>query len=443
MTLEQIKMLKESYMVEATRPDGTKGTTGEYMRFITDCNIEFVTSKDMVLIDDANQAVHCVCYNEDGFSQSSFPVKIITAPYEDIHAIEAIMSKENFKAFLENGFFNNIEGFSIDKKNFMLKWANNIQNQAQKTPSQHRAPYYVNSKKPTVSIVSDLEGLVTAIAEGNSVTLTSNIDLENTLTVPGDCIINLNGNTLTAPTGKTALELKGGNVVINNGVIESTSDGIFINSVKNNGGKPCIVTIDKDVSIISGECCILIKGEGAVLNTNGTLHSDSNKYAAIQGNGLNGGIEINITGGMVSSNDCAIYLPCRAKLNISGDANIIGATAIYQKSGNMNISGNPTIIANGDKTEYKYNSNGCDVTGDAIVIEACEYPDGVPVVNIEGGTIISTKANAIAYYQQSKEYKLKNEQFISGGQFSSDVSAYVKNGYTCVKEGNLYILKLA
>lgn len=146
MTLEQIKMLKESYMVESTRPDGSKSTTGEYMRFITDCNIEFITSKDMVLIDDTNQAVHCVCYNEDGFSQSTFPVKIITAPYEDIHVVEAIMSKDNFKKFLENGFFKNIEGFSTDKKNFMLKWVDSIKTHAQKTPPQHTQPYYVDNK---------------------------------------------------------------------------------------------------------------------------------------------------------------------------------------------------------------------------------------------------------------------------------------------------------
>lgn len=162
MTLDQIKMLKESYMVEGTRPDGSKSTTGEYMRFITDCNIEFITSKDMVLMDDTNQAVHCVCYNEDGFSQSAFPVKIITAPYEDIHAVEAIMSKDNFKKFLENGFFKNIKGFSVDKKNFMLKWVNDIKSQAQKTPPQHIQPYYVDKN------VEDEEAAEEDIVQGTA-----------------------------------------------------------------------------------------------------------------------------------------------------------------------------------------------------------------------------------------------------------------------------------
>jgi hypothetical protein len=130
-------------------------------------------------------------------------------------------------------------------------------------------------------------------------------------------------------------------------------------------------------------------------------------------------------------------------LNVSGDANIIGATGIYQKAGTMNITGNPTIVGTGKKVEYTYNSNGCFDTGDAVVIEACNYPDGVPTVNINGGLFISTNANAIAYYQQSEEYKIDNEKFINNGKFSSDVSAYVRDGKTCVKEGNVYVLKLA
>ena len=105
MNVDQISTLRDSYMVESTRPDGRKSTTGEYMRFITDCNIEFVTSKDLVVTDDAKEMVHCVCLNEDVYSQADFPVKIISAPYEDIHSIETIMSRENFEKFLISNCF--------------------------------------------------------------------------------------------------------------------------------------------------------------------------------------------------------------------------------------------------------------------------------------------------------------------------------------------------
>lgn len=145
MNANQVNTLKNSYNKKATRPDGKDGTTGEYMRFITDCNLEFVTSKDMVVTDDNNGMVHCVCLNEDVQTQGSFPVKIISAPYEDIHAIEAIMSQQNFERFLDEGFFKDI-GLSDKKKEFMIKWTRGIQMQKQR--ASKATPYY--TQKPTI-----------------------------------------------------------------------------------------------------------------------------------------------------------------------------------------------------------------------------------------------------------------------------------------------------
>lgn len=442
MNLNHIKMLYESYMAESTRPDGSKCTTGEYMRFITDCNLEFVTSKDMVIMDDANEAVHCVCYNEDGFSQSTFPIKIISAPYEDIHSVETIMTPENFEKFLNDGFFKDIPGFSADKKNFMVKWSKGIKNKAQKTPPQHSAPYY-KDYATTVSVSTEAE-IQVALALGRNVILAADVALVDTLTVDKDCTINLNNKKMSAPAGKKALEIKGGNVTIKNGTIyatESGSDAIYMNSVIDNGGTPSTLNISDNVIIIAHDCCILMKGK-ATLNCEGVLSSVGGKYAAIQGNGKNGGISVNIVGGSVASKDIAIYMPCDGTLNISGDAQISGSTAIYQKSGKMNISGVPIITGNGEKNEYSYNSNGCNSTGDAVVIEACDYPDGVPSVAIRGGTFRSTNANAIAYYKQSENYKMKNEKFIYGGKFSSDVTEYLTDGLYCINVGGLYRLQI-
>lgn len=143
MNTEQVNALKNSYFVESNRPDGKKGTVGEYMRFVTDCNLEFVTSKDMVVTDDKNSMVHCVCLNEDVLTQASFPVKIISAAYEDIHAIEAIMSPENFEKFLQNGFLKDI---SVNKKKYMVKWFRDIPMQKQQT--NKATPYY--EQKPAI-----------------------------------------------------------------------------------------------------------------------------------------------------------------------------------------------------------------------------------------------------------------------------------------------------
>lgn len=148
MNANQIQVLKSSYNKQANRPDGNKGTTGEYMRFITDCNLEFVTSKDMVVTDDDNGMLHCVCLNEDVYTQASFPVKIISAPYEDIHAVEAVMSRENFEKFMNEGF---LSGISKQKKDFMIKWFRDID--MQKQQPNKATPYY--TQKPTVLNIAD------------------------------------------------------------------------------------------------------------------------------------------------------------------------------------------------------------------------------------------------------------------------------------------------
>lgn len=158
MNANQIQVLQSSYNKQVNRPDGNKGTAGEYMRFITDCNLEFVTSKDMVVTDDDNGMLHCVCLNEDVYTQASFPVKIISAPYEDIHAVEAVMSRENFEKFIKEGF---LSGISKQKKNFMIKWFRNID--MQKQQPNKATPYY--TQKPTVTNMVD-----SAIARDDGIT---------------------------------------------------------------------------------------------------------------------------------------------------------------------------------------------------------------------------------------------------------------------------------
>ena len=142
MNADQINVLKTSYDTKSTRPDGKASTLAEYMRFVTDCNIEFVTSKDLVVTDDVNGMVHCVCMNEEPQSQCTFPVKLISTPYEDIHSIEAVFSQQNFEKFLESGFLN---GISADKKNFMIKWTRDLHMQAIQ-PSR-ATPYYTQVPK--------------------------------------------------------------------------------------------------------------------------------------------------------------------------------------------------------------------------------------------------------------------------------------------------------
>lgn len=169
--------------------------------------------------------------------------------------------------------------------------------------------------------------------------------------------------------------------------------------------------------------------------TGGTIAGTGDGWAiATTGNANDGNYEINISDGTVTADNCAIYHCNDGVLNVSGGT-ITGSTAIYQKSGTMNISGG-TITGNGAATAYSYNGNGANATGDAVVIDNCDYPGGAPSASITGGTFISTNAQPIGSYS----YGDSNDPiagFVSGGTFSSPVPAdYCAEGYTPKDNGN-------
>lgn len=147
MESSQILTLKTDYLKEATRPDKRKSTLAEYVRIISDCNIECTTSKDMVIFDDANSMVHGICINDDMRGQADFPAKIISIDYSHVAAVECVMSLENFEKFLDEGFLN----VSDERKEFILNWfkLHPIRGQA----IYRATPYYSEDVKVTPSHV--------------------------------------------------------------------------------------------------------------------------------------------------------------------------------------------------------------------------------------------------------------------------------------------------
>lgn len=462
MNVSHISLLRESYLMESKRPDGRKSTVGEYMRFITDNNLEFVTSKDMIFTDDENSLLHSVCINEDMVSQADFPVKIISAAYEDIHAIEAIMSRENFKKLLEEGYLSNLA--SASKKDFMIKWVDSIRIQAQHP--MEPTPYYgqdvdivprsnvrlvredgiTTPVKPAtlasrvLCAASNEDSLLSAIANNKEeIILTTDITLkEKALEFDHDVKIDLGGHTLTSADKARAIIVKSGNVTISNGTIVGRgNDALYLNGIVKEGGNAPCITLMQDVNVVADDCAVLLKGPGATLNTYASLESIGTAgYSAIQGNGSHGGITVNIYGGSIIAKTAGIYFPSKTELNVYGGT-IEGGSAIYHKSGKLNICGG-RFISNGAKREYIHNTNGCNITGDTIVIEACNYPDGVPSVNITAGEFISNNANDIGYYQQSDEFALDNTRFITGGKFSTNVSEFAAEGHAVIDDGIMY-----
>jgi len=291
-----------------------------------------------------------------------------------------------------------------------------------------------------VSTSSDLAKYLEETDE-TVITLKDKITLTETITISNEKsnkTLDLNGKTLTL--GSNSIIVESGVLTVKNGTILADKDAFQVLSAGS-----AILNIEKDVNVTAGYNAVYIRYPGAVLNTEGKLTS-TGSYATIQGNGSDssGGVIVNIKGGTITSNAEGVYFPNTAELNISGGL-ITGTTAVYHKAGKLKISGGE-LIATGAEAEYVHNNNGCDATGDALVIEASGYPGGVPVVSITGGTFTSENNKAIGYYQQAENYKLADEKFITGGAFSSDVSDYVSTGYVINKvytyEVDMYEVKL-
>lgn len=231
----------------------------------------------------------------------------------------------------------------------------------------------------------------------SSISLTKNVVLTETLNIDRDLTLNLGGHTITSSV--KALNIVDGNVAIDNGTISATgAHALYVDGTAT--GSDISLTLGSKLTVNSDNCAIFIKGAGAKLVTAATLYSNG-PFATISGNG-NPGNEVNsisIVGGNVTHvSYIAIYVPQTGVFNISG-GEITGTSALYVKSGTLNISGGK-LTATSEHEDYVYSGNGAHFAGDALIIDACGYPGGNPVVNITGGTfeVTDTNAHGIAYY---------------------------------------------
>ena len=294
-------------------------------------------------------------------------------------------------------------------------------------------------------------------------------DVKENVSVTKKLILDLNGYTWTAPESNSAIDVlvadgnftvrdtseagtgaivsetsgwetiyvKNGTVTLESGTLTGLDYGVYVSAngtLNVNGG-----TIE-----VGDGYGIVIMNEGAAVNVNGGKVI-SEGYG-IFGNGMEeySGTAIHVTGGTITGTLAGIYHPQGGELKVSGGT-ISGGTGIYAKSGTIQVTGG-TILGNGAETDYVYdpNTDGCQPTGDGIVIDCWSYPCGNATIKITNGTIKSVNANAVAVYVSKDNSGEIPEKFISGGMYSSDVSAYTATGLTCVADGTgMYTIKAA
>ena len=132
----------------------------------------------------------------------------------------------------------------------------------------------------------------------------------------------------------------------------------------------------------------------------------------------------------------AIYMPSGSLLvygNVGNYPTVTGLTGIYAKSGRVTIKG-ANIYGTGVAQEYIYNGNGGVPTGDALVIDNCDYPAGVPTVSFgdtNAPNFVSANAKPIGSYATGGNTKVTG--FVDKGTFNTAIdSELLAKNHVCV-----------
>ena len=336
-----------------------------------------------------------------------------------------------------------------------------------------------------------------AKAKDGVITLTDDVTLTSTLEITNgkNVTIDLNGNTLTAKDNlATAIKVSNGYLIVKNtaatnGKVVAKGEAFHLAGNNNpatweSTSTPAELVIEKGVEVeSSADCSVYLYGKGAKVDVYGKLVSKG-IYATIQGQGTinnernNSGTEIVIHEGaevIHTGASGAIYHPQVGTLTVMGGTITGGDVAVEIRRGTLNISGG-TFTSNSTTFVCMPNTSptsGSTASGVAVAIA----PHGAVgelgkevKVNITGGTfngiyglyqadpdnrteqgvnididVSDGKFVSTGTYTQGDTvygaavYSENVTNFISGGTFSSDVSAYAGNNAVASLKNVYYV----
>ena len=283
--------------------------------------------------------------------------------------------------------------------------------------------------------VGTAEQLKAAVANGGEIKLTADVTVDAYVTINKATTLDLGGKTLTSDAGGFDVYK---DFTLKNGTVNTATWGVWVQSgAKFTLEADAAVNADQNTTLTNAPALTVVQ-EGTTLDIYGKATAKGENFA-VSGNGSNGqgGVVLNVYEGaeITSPEGIALYFPNTATLNISGGT-VKGTSGAYIKSGSATISGG-SIIANGAQANYEYYGNGANSTGDALIIDKCNYPGGDPTVSITGGTFTSTNAKAVGSYVGNGAAEPVTA-FVSGGTFSTDVKEYLAEGKILQKNGDTY-----
>ena len=301
-----------------------------------------------------------------------------------------------------------------------------------------------------------LASAVAAATDGQTITLLKDTALTSSISIKKNITLDLGGKTLSRDGGML-LDIYG-NVTIQNGTVAMTNTtgsgaDIWVN-------KTATLTVEKSATISAPsnsfaiayyEDCTAAKvtlkgtltGDGSGITVNGNIKDKDSSNQNTSNTLILDGTTINVKGH-------GVYQAGYATTTFTENASTItGSTGIEVRAGNLTVT-NSTITGNGT---FKCEANDNGTTTDGVGIAIAQHTTKLPInVTISGGTISGTYAvyesnpqtnddDSIAKVKLSitdgkfngstaAVYSQDVKNFISGGLFTTDPSAYCVDGKT-------------
>ncbi len=345
--------------------------------------------------------------------------------------------------------------------------------------------FFINCGVDAVSVISvnSTSEFIEAIKSDTVIKLDSDLNFDEKVAINKNISLDLNNHTITFTKNKR-FEVKGGKFEINGkGTIKEvmpwTAPVVVVGSLDVNaknysslivgenvtleGYYGTFVTINLDSNKISHAHGVTVDIYGKLIG----LTDEEVNGAGIYVNGQNKDIEnapvINIhDSAELSGLGQGLYAAGYAIWNING-ANIYGKeSGLAIKSGKFNIV-NANISTDGEKNIGSYNGDGINKTGSAIQIETNKDYAGEININITNGTYESKNGNVIYHYYANKDGSTNNNSLkeieinggtfkgtislisndnlvVNNGNFTTDVSQYIKNGGKVVNNNYYYVV---
>lgn len=328
-----------------------------------------------------------------------------------------------------------------------------------------------------------LEEAILNATSNDTIILTSDNVLDNTININKNVNINLNNHNIEA--NEKVFLVEGGSLNISGkGKIRETKPYygaiVMVGSNSANDVDYSTISIDENVTL-EGWSGIFIdhndsnKAYGILVNMNGKINA-LNDTTGDTGVGIyvNGNIKhdenapvINLSDtAMITSTGFGIYSAGNANYYING-SHIEGIEAgIGLKSGKVKILDGEILGTGPNKIPTTGNNNGINPSGAAIQIESNKGYFGNIEIDIRDGLLQSEKSHVIYEYtvngsptqiksislsggkydskssldvfKMSDSFNGSNNGFISGGVYSSSPSNYLKDGFSVNVDGTVY-----